>query len=55
MEPCREYKEKYEACFNQWFAEKFLKGNYNDDMCFELLKTYTNCVRVFILLFKDYL
>jgi TRIAP1/MDM35 family protein len=25
-ENCNELKTKYDACFNQWFSEKFLKG-----------------------------
>lgn len=44
MEACKELKEKYEQCFNAWFAEKFLKGNSNDSSCAKLLKVYTECV-----------
>ena len=46
MESCRQLKEQYEACFNIWFPEKFLKGDNNDSMCRELLKSYTECVQV---------
>lgn len=46
MEVCRNLKEEYDACFNYWFAEKFLKGDHNDSMCAQLLKTYTECVQV---------
>lgn len=46
MESCRQLKEQYETCFNVWFPEKFLKGDYNDSMCRELLKSYTECVQV---------
>lgn len=46
MESCRELKDEYEACFNFWFAEKFLKGDHNDSMCAGLLKSYTECVQV---------
>ncbi|XP_065215888.1 TP53-regulated inhibitor of apoptosis 1-like isoform X2 [Planococcus citri] len=45
MESCRQLKEQYEACFNVWFPEKFLKGDNNDSMCKELLKSYTDCVQ----------
>ena len=24
---CQEAKEKYDQCFNNWFAERYLKGN----------------------------
>ena len=43
---CRNLKEEYDACFNFWFAEKFLKGDKNDSMCSQLLKSYTECVQV---------
>lgn len=46
MEACRTLKEEYETCFNFWFAEKFLKGDSNDNMCSQLLKSYVECVQV---------
>lgn len=46
MEDCSELKQKYDACFNSWFSEKFLKGNTNDSMCAPLLKVYKDCVAV---------
>lgn len=46
MEHCSELKQKYDACFNSWFSEKFLKGNTNDSMCASLLKVYKDCVVV---------
>ena len=46
MEPCRQLKEEYDACFNQWFSQKFLKGDHNDEMCSQLLKVYKDCVEV---------
>jgi len=27
---CQEAKEKYDQCFNNWFAERYLKGNKID-------------------------
>ncbi|XP_011141219.1 TP53-regulated inhibitor of apoptosis 1 isoform X2 [Harpegnathos saltator] len=44
MEDCSELKQKYDACFNSWFSEKFLKGDTNDSMCASLLKVYKDCV-----------
>ncbi|XP_014246078.1 TP53-regulated inhibitor of apoptosis 1-like [Cimex lectularius] len=44
MEACRTLKEQYDACFNVWFSQKFLKGDYNDSMCAGLLKVYKECV-----------
>lgn len=46
MEACKELKEKYDHCFNVWFSEKFLRGNYDDSDCASLLKVYTECVTV---------
>lgn len=46
MEDCSELKQKYDACFNSWFSEKFLKGDTNDTMCAPLLKVYKDCVAV---------
>lgn len=46
MEVCSELKQKYDACFNSWFSEKFLKGDTNDSMCASLLKVYKDCVAV---------
>ena len=44
---CQEAKEKYDACFNNWFSEKFLKGNFEDE-CENLFKIYQTCVKVSI-------
>ncbi|XP_073984578.1 TP53-regulated inhibitor of apoptosis 1-like isoform X2 [Rhodnius prolixus] len=44
MEACRQLKEEYDACFNEWFSQKFLKGDHNDSMCARLLKVYKDCV-----------
>lgn len=46
MEACRELKQKYDACFNTWFSQRFLKGDHNDAMCEPLLKVYKDCVEV---------
>ncbi|CAG0894545.1 unnamed protein product [Cyprideis torosa] len=42
---CNELKHAYDACFNKWFAEKFLRGVTDDSECSELLKSYRACVR----------
>ncbi|XP_076638236.1 TP53-regulated inhibitor of apoptosis 1 isoform X2 [Colletes latitarsis] len=44
MEACKDLKAKYDDCFNVWFSEKFLRGNYDDSECSSLLKVYTKCV-----------
>lgn len=45
-EACSELKKEYDACFNTWFSEKFLKGETNDSMCEPVFKVYQQCVKV---------
>jgi len=43
---CTELKRAYDACFNAWFADKFLKGHPPGlDSCDPLLSAYTDCVK----------
>ncbi|KAF7724253.1 Mitochondrial distribution and morphology protein 35 [Apophysomyces ossiformis] len=42
---CTELKQKYDACFNRWYSEKFLKGDTTPE-CEELFKDYRACVLV---------
>lgn len=44
-EKCSELKKSYDACFNAWFADNFLKGE-TADSCAELFKEYQACVKV---------
>ncbi|XP_068698692.1 TP53-regulated inhibitor of apoptosis 1-like [Montipora capricornis] len=41
---CNDLKKEYDACFNVWYSESFLKGEYKTDPCGELLKSYRSCV-----------
>jgi len=41
---CNELKKQYDACFNSWFADKFLKGKTQDG-CASLFTVYKDCVR----------
>jgi len=43
-EECNDLKKQYDACFNKWFAEKFLKGD-TKDICAPLFKAYQTCVK----------
>lgn len=42
---CQELKTQYDACFNKWFKDKYLKGYPQDTMCAALFKAYQNCVK----------
>ena len=43
---CNDLKKEYDSCFNAWYSESFLKGDYKSDPCSELLKNYRTCVLV---------
>jgi len=43
---CNVLKHAYDACFNNWFSEKFLKGDNDASPCANLLTRYTACVKV---------
>ncbi|XP_071489458.1 TP53-regulated inhibitor of apoptosis 1-like [Diadema setosum] len=43
-EECNDLKHEYDACFNSWFSEKFLKGDTTDS-CGELFRKYQQCVK----------
>lgn len=45
-EACNDLKKEYDACFNLWFSDHFLKGNTNDSMCAPLFRVYQQCVKV---------
>jgi TRIAP1/MDM35 family protein len=40
---CNNLKQKYDACFNEWYTEKYLKGHITEP-CVELFKVYKECV-----------
>ena len=44
-EECLVHKQKYDACFNSWFKDKFLKG-VKGDSCAGIFKAYQRCVKV---------
>ncbi|KAF2880949.1 hypothetical protein ILUMI_25230 [Ignelater luminosus] len=44
-EACKQLKDEYDACFNAWFSEHFLRGETNDSMCAPMFKLYQQCVK----------
>ncbi|KAJ1926346.1 Mitochondrial distribution and morphology protein 35 [Tieghemiomyces parasiticus] len=40
---CTELKHQYEDCFNKWYLEKYLKGDYTP-ACQDLFDKYRACV-----------
>ena len=48
---CNPLKHEYDNCFNKWYAEQFLNGNWeteNGEPCKELFTKYRQCVTVCI-------
>lgn len=46
-EQCTKLKLKYEACFNEWYSEQFLKGNVTEpNKCSDLFVEYKACLMV---------
>ena len=43
---CQTLKDEYDACFNSWFSEHYLKGDTTADMCTNLFKKYQACIKV---------
>jgi len=41
---CTELKRKYDACFNTWYSEKFLKGDIQPE-CEDLFEEYRACIQ----------
>ncbi|KAF9919764.1 Mitochondrial distribution and morphology protein 35 [Linnemannia zychae] len=42
-EKCTQIKQEYDACFNSWYSEKFLKGNVTPQ-CDDLFFKYKECL-----------
>ena len=51
---CQEAKEKYDACFNSWFSDRYLKG-HNENECEPMFKVYQKCIKVNQSPFIDFL
>lgn len=43
---CTKLKQVYDECFNQWYSEKFMKGDLTESPCLELFSEYKACVMV---------
>ncbi|KAG7697954.1 hypothetical protein KL930_001616 [Ogataea haglerorum] len=43
---CTDLKQKYDACFNYWYTEKFLKGKSVYNECEDLWADYKECIDI---------
>ncbi|KAH9570423.1 hypothetical protein CY35_02G039500 [Sphagnum magellanicum] len=41
---CRALKSAYHDCFNRWYSEKFVKGQWEKEECMVEWETYRACV-----------
>ncbi|CCJ29232.1 unnamed protein product [Pneumocystis jirovecii] len=46
---CNEMKQKYDSCFNHWYANRFLQGSRSLEECDELFQAYKACFMVGLL------
>ncbi|XP_068651474.1 uncharacterized protein At4g33100 [Aristolochia californica] len=42
--PCAHLRAAYHECFNRWYAEKFLKNQWNKDDCVSEWQKYKACL-----------
>ncbi|KAG5440042.1 hypothetical protein PCK2_000650 [Pneumocystis canis] len=40
---CNELKHKYDSCFNNWYANRYLQGSQSLEECDELFQEYKTC------------
>ncbi|KAF6152336.1 hypothetical protein GIB67_005990 [Kingdonia uniflora] len=42
--PCAKLRAAYHDCFNRWYSEKFLKGQWEKEECVTEWQNYRNCL-----------
>ncbi|KAG5547845.1 hypothetical protein RHGRI_013505 [Rhododendron griersonianum] len=42
--PCAHLRTAYHNCFNRWYSEKFVKGNWDKQECTSEWKKYRDCL-----------
>ncbi|VFQ97746.1 unnamed protein product [Cuscuta campestris] len=42
--PCADLREAYNNCFNRWYSEKFLKGQWDKEDCVSEWQKYRHCL-----------
>ncbi|KAH7850760.1 hypothetical protein Vadar_002598 [Vaccinium darrowii] len=42
--PCALLRTAYHNCFNRWYSEKFVKGNWDKQECASEWKKYRDCL-----------
>ncbi|KAL8537476.1 hypothetical protein ACS0TY_012556 [Phlomoides rotata] len=44
--PCVHLRTAYHNCFNRWYSEKFLKGQWDKEECISEWVKYRECLSV---------
>ncbi|KAH1131786.1 hypothetical protein J1N35_003164 [Gossypium stocksii] len=44
--PCAHLRSAYNNCFNQWYSEKFVKGQWDKEECVSEWQKYRDCLSV---------
>ncbi|KAA0064723.1 hypothetical protein IC582_005963 [Cucumis melo] len=42
--PCADLRAAYHNCFNRWYSEKFVKGNWDEEPCVSEWQKYRACL-----------
>ncbi|KAI5669660.1 hypothetical protein M9H77_19513 [Catharanthus roseus] len=42
--PCAQLRADYHNCFNRWYSEKFLKGQWDKEECVSVWQKYRECL-----------
>ncbi|XP_062097269.1 uncharacterized protein At4g33100 isoform X2 [Humulus lupulus] len=42
--PCANFKAAYHNCFNRWYSEKFVKGQWSKEECVSEWQKYKACL-----------
>ncbi|KAK6912854.1 Mitochondrial distribution/morphology family 35/apoptosis, partial [Dillenia turbinata] len=42
--PCAQLRAAYHDCFNRWYSEKFMKGQWDKDECANHWQKYRDCL-----------
>ncbi|KAL1219557.1 hypothetical protein V5N11_021772 [Cardamine amara subsp. amara] len=42
--PCADLRNAYHNCFNKWYSEKFVKGQWDKEECVAEWKKYRDCL-----------
>ncbi|KAI3877551.1 hypothetical protein MKX03_024967 [Papaver bracteatum] len=42
--PCAQLRSAYHQCFNKWYSEKFLKGEWDKEECVSEWQKYKACL-----------